>query len=108
MYCKYNVNTINQNDSYQSIKKGYIKYNFCEYTGGRVKYPWIHGSMIIQTHVIVALDSVDESLISHDLGFSAEERLETLFDCLQLLLADLKETLTDRRQMGYCSLWKPI
>ncbi len=62
--------------------------------------------MIIQTHIIVALDSIDESLISHDLGFSVEEGLETLFDRLQLLLTDLKETSTDRRQTGYYSLWK--
>lgn len=59
---------------------------------------------IIQTHVIVALDSIDESLISHNLGFSIEECLETLFDCLQLLLTDLRAALTDRRQTGYYSL----
>lgn len=63
------------------------------YSGGRVKYPDRH---IIQTYIIVALDSIDKSLISHDLCFPMEKRLETLFDCLQVLLTDLKETLTDR------------
>lgn len=59
---------------------------------------------IKQTHVIVALDSVDKSLISHDLGLSIEECLETLFDCLQLLLTDLKETQTHRGQRHYYSV----
>lgn len=45
----------------------------------------------IQTHLVVALDSIDEGLISNDLGFSIEECLESLFDCLQMLLTDLKE-----------------
>lgn len=51
---------------------------------------------IVQTHIIVALDSVDKSLISHNLCLPMEKGLETLFDRLQVLLTDLKETLTDR------------
>lgn len=46
----------------------------------------------METHIVVALDSIDESLVGHNLCFSIEESLETLFDGLQLLLTDLKDT----------------
>lgn len=46
---------------------------------------------VVQTRLVVALDSVDEGFISNDLGFSVEERLKTLFDGLQMLLTDLKK-----------------
>lgn len=46
---------------------------------------------MVQTHIVVALDSIDEGLISHDLSFSIEECLESLFDCLQVLLTDLRK-----------------
>lgn len=45
----------------------------------------------INTHVIITLDSVDKGLISHNLSFTIEESLKTLFDGLELLLAYLKE-----------------
>lgn len=50
-----------------------------------------------ETYIIVALDSIDESLISHDLRLPTEEGLETFFDCLQLLFTDLG---TQRRSTG--------
>lgn len=92
MYCI--VYTI-CNQSNKSLKKITLNIHLVN-SGKIVKYPWNRS----HTHIIVALDSIDESLISHNLSFSVEESLETLFDCLQVLLTDLKETLTDRRQIG--------
>lgn len=50
-------------------------------------------------NLIVALDGIDERLISHNLGVSTEEGLETLLDCLQLLFIDLEER-TDKRGLS--------
>lgn len=44
-----------------------------------------------KTHLIVALNSVDESLISHDLSVSTEECLKAILDGLKLQLADLRD-----------------
>lgn len=44
------------------------------------------------THLVVALDGIDEGLVGYNLRFSVEESLKTLFDCLQLLLTDLIQT----------------
>lgn len=57
-------------------------------------------------HLVVALHSVDEGLVGHDLRVSAEESLEALFDRLQLLLTDLRRTRTDTRHRdnySYCN-----
>lgn len=59
------------------------------------------GGAVRQTHVIVALDGVDKGLISNDLRLSVEERLETLFDRLQLLFADLRRQNTQTRHWSH-------
>lgn len=41
-------------------------------------------------YLIVALHSVDKSLISHDLCVSVEEGLETILGLLKLLLGNLR------------------
>lgn len=45
---------------------------------------------IISPYLIVALDSVYKCFICHNLGFSIEKGLETIFDCLELLLTYLQ------------------
>lgn len=47
-------------------------------------------SEIISPYLIVALDSVYKGFICHNLGFSIEKGLETIFDCLELLLTYLQ------------------
>lgn len=42
-------------------------------------------------YLIVALHSVDKSLVSHDLCVSVEEGLETILGLLKLLLGDLRD-----------------
>lgn len=42
-------------------------------------------------YLIVALHSVDKSLISHDLCVSVEEGLETILGLLELLLGNLRD-----------------
>lgn len=43
-----------------------------------------------QTHLIVALDCIDEGLVSHNLSVSVEESLKTILDGLQLQFTDLR------------------
>lgn len=47
---------------------------------------------LVSPYLIVALDSVYKCLICHDLCFSIEKGLETIFDCLELLLTYLQNT----------------
>ena len=49
-------------------------------------------------YLVVALDSVDEGLICHDLGVSFQEGLETVLHCLQLLLCGLCRERRQRTQ----------
>lgn len=54
------------------------------------------------SYLVVALDSIHEGLVSHDLGFPVEESLEAVLDGLQLLFADLEET--ERGRVSTCSI----
>ena len=45
---------------------------------------------IVSSYLVVALDSVYKCFICHNLGFSIEKGLETVFDCLKLLLTYLQ------------------
>lgn len=47
---------------------------------------------IVSSYLIVALDSIYKCFICHNLGFSIEKGLETIFDGLKLLLAYLQNT----------------
>lgn len=47
---------------------------------------WVQAARL---YLIVALHSVDKSLISHDLCVSVEEGLETILGLLKLLLGNL-------------------
>lgn len=49
-------------------------------------------------YLIVALDSIYKCFICHNLGFSIEKGLETIFDCLELLLTNLKNTPKGQHQ----------
>lgn len=44
---------------------------------------------IVSPYLVVALDSIYKCFICHNLGFSIKKGLETIFDCLELLLTYL-------------------
>lgn len=48
---------------------------------------WVQAACL---YLIVALHSIDKSLISHDLCVSVEEGLETILGLLELLLCNLR------------------
>lgn len=67
-----------------------------------------HEYCIVSPYLIVALDSIYKSFICHNLGFSVEKGLETIFDCLELLLTYLQNMEKEKiSQEKFCMRKKP-
>lgn len=49
-------------------------------------------SIVSGSYLVVTLDRIHEGFVGHDLGLPVEESLKPVFDSLQLLFADLRET----------------